>query len=220
MKKFGSAVILAGGLSSRMGFDKQFMEIGDTVLSRFLASVLSEEFEDVIIVTNRPECYENAGPRIVSDIIPGKGPLSGIHSGLTHSSSEYAYFLACDMPNLSLPYVRYLKSRMTSGSYEACVARAGDWIEPFHSFFSRDAIGRIERYLEMDRRSVYHLLGALDTLYLKEEEIAEFNPGGRLFANLNTRQELEAFVAELPEGILSHAGIGGHPGRELFAACG
>jgi molybdopterin-guanine dinucleotide biosynthesis protein A len=220
MKKFGSAVILAGGLSRRMGFDKQFLEIGDTVLSRYLASALFAEFDEVIIVTNRPDCYDDPCLRIISDIIPGRGPLSGIHAGLSTASSDYVYLLACDMPNLSFEYIRYLKSRLSDGTHDACVTRSGEWIEPFHAFYSREMIRHIEDYLNQDRRSVFPLLRTLNTLYIGEEEALPFNPEGRLFANLNTRQEVESFLSTLPDGMLPYPASPGQGGREIIAACG
>jgi len=218
MKEFGSAVILAGGLSTRMGFDKQFLEIGDTVLSRYLAATLSMEFDEVIIVTNRPECYTGDGLRAVSDIIPGRGPLSGIHSGLSAATSRFVFCIACDMPNLSLDYIRHLKSKIRGGFHDACVARAGEWIEPFQAFYSRAIISRIEDYLNLDRRSVFPLLRTLNTLYLTEEEARPFNRDGRLFANLNTRQELESFIATLPDGMLPYAETATREGRDRVAA--
>jgi molybdopterin-guanine dinucleotide biosynthesis protein A len=220
MKEFGSAIILAGGLSSRMGFDKQFLEIGNTVLSRYLASVLYAEFDEVIIVTNRPECYNDPCPRIISDIIPGKGPLSGIHAGLSTASSDYVYCVACDMPNLSLEYVSYLKSRLRGGAYDVCVAQAGEWIEPFHAFYSRRIISNIEDCLKSERRSVFPLLRTLNTLFIGEDESEPFNRDGRLFANLNTRQEVESYIATLPDGLLPYSGALERSSREMVAACG
>ncbi|NMC73223.1 MAG: molybdenum cofactor guanylyltransferase [Geobacteraceae bacterium] len=220
MKEFGSAVILAGGLSTRMGFDKQFLEIGDTVLSRYLAATLFLEFDEVIIVTNRPECYSGDAVRAVSDIIPGRGPLSGIHAGLSAASSRYVYCVACDMPTLSLDYIRHLKNTIHGGFFDACVARAGEWIEPFQAFYSQSIIPRIQDYLDSDRRSVFPLLQTLNTLYLTEEEVRPFNRDGRLFANLNTPRELEEFIASLSGGMLPFvqaANREGHAGVAAFA---
>lgn len=220
MNEFGSAVILAGGLSRRMGFDKQFLEIGDTVLSHYLASVLFSEFDEVIIVTNRPECYSDTSLRVVSDIIPGKGPLSGIHAGLNAASSGYVYCIACDMPHLSLEYIRYLKSRLRGKTHDACVTRSGEWIEPFHAFYSRRIIGSVEEYLNQDRRSVFPLVRTLHSLYVSEHEVLPFNAGGKLFANLNTRQEVESYIAALPDGLLPYADACESCAPERCALCG
>ncbi len=220
MKEFGTAVILAGGLSRRMGFDKQFLEIGNTVLSRYLASILVAEFDEVIIVTNRPDCYSDPSLRIISDIIPGRGPLSGIHAGLSTASSSHVYCIACDMPNLSLEYIRHLKTRLRGSSHDVCVTRAGEWIEPFHAFYSRGIIRHIEDYLNQDRRAVFPLLRTLNTLYVSEDEVRPFNRDGRLFANLNTRQEVESYIATLPDGLLPHTGVSERSGRGMITACG
>lgn len=55
---FKTAVILAGGKSSRMGFDKQFLRINKVRIMEKLIHELSKEFEDIIIVTNKPEEYK------------------------------------------------------------------------------------------------------------------------------------------------------------------
>ena len=88
-KKFGTAIILAGGKSSRMGFDKQFLQIDDRRIMDDVIHNLEQEFDEIIIVTNKPEEYSNYKHKIVKDIIVGKGPLSGIHVGLKESSSNH-----------------------------------------------------------------------------------------------------------------------------------
>ncbi len=111
MDKFGTAIILAGGKSSRMGFDKQFLIINEKRVMEIVISKLRAEFKEIIIVTNKPESYKNLADKVVSDIIKGKGPLSGLHAGLKHSSSKYSYFIACDMPNINIEYIRYMKRK-------------------------------------------------------------------------------------------------------------
>ena len=82
MKRFGTAVILAGGKSTRMGFDKQLLEINERRLIDNLRRKLIREFDEIIVVTNRSEYYLGFDDKITKDIIVGKGPLSGIHAGL------------------------------------------------------------------------------------------------------------------------------------------
>ena len=92
-----------------MGFDKQFLEINEVRIMENLIRELRKEFEDIIIVTNKPEEYKNSRFRIISDEIKEIGPLSGIHVGLKESKSKYVYFIACDMPNINLDYISYMK---------------------------------------------------------------------------------------------------------------
>lgn len=91
MKKFGSAIILAGGKSTRMGFDKQLLKIDERRLMDSLIHKLHKDFEEIIIVTNRPDLYIGLSHIITTDILKDKGPLGGIHAGLKKSSSQYAF---------------------------------------------------------------------------------------------------------------------------------
>ena len=194
MKKFGTAVILAGGKSSRMGFDKQFLRIDERRLMDSLIHKLNKEFEEIIIVTNKPEYYIGLSPIITKDIIEGKGPLSGIHAGLNLSSSEYAFVVACDMPNINMDYIRFMKSSMEDKIIDGCVTRFGNWIEPFSSFYSKDIIKDIEEHLLYNRRSINSLLEKLNIQYIEEKKAREFSPNWDMFINLNTKEDLNSYL--------------------------
>jgi molybdopterin-guanine dinucleotide biosynthesis protein A len=188
---FGSAVILAGGKSSRMGFDKQFLQIENRYLLRLHGEVLGRAFGQLIVVTNTPELYRDTPFTVVSDEIRGGGPLSGIHIGLKTATSRYVYLLACDMPYVNLDYVGYMKHRLQGSVAAACVTRFGGWIEPFNAFYSRDLVPAIEDFLASGRKSLFQFLSSRSTLYISEHEARRFSPDWEMFLNLNTREDFE-----------------------------
>lgn len=194
MKKFGTAVILAGGKSTRMGFDKQLLKINERRLIDNLRRKLNKVFDDIVVVTNRSEYYLGFPDKITKDIIVGKGPLSGIHAGLKVSYSQYVYFVACDMPNINLNYIEYMKKELKDLKVKACVTRYGEWIEPFNAFYSKDMIENIEEHLSNNRRSVNSLLSKLPVHYIEEEKAREFSPNWDMFLNLNTKEELNGYL--------------------------
>lgn len=194
MKKFGTAIILAGGKSLRMGFDKQLLKINERKLMDSLIQKLSREFEEIVIVTNKPELYIGLSHIITKDIIEDAGALSGIHAGLSHSSSKYAFLVACDMPNINMHYVRYMKNRLNIDDSLGCVTKFGDWIEPFSSFYSVELIKSIEKYLETGRRSINGLIKDLNITYIEEMETRKFSPNWDMFLNLNTKEELDKYL--------------------------
>ncbi|MCF6464259.1 molybdenum cofactor guanylyltransferase [Clostridium sp. Cult1] len=194
MKKFGTAVILAGGKSTRMGFDKQLLKINERRLIDNLRRKLNKNFDEIIVVTNKSEYYLGFPDKITKDIIIGKGPLSGIHAGLKASSSQYAYFVACDMPNINLDYIEYMKEELKELKVKACITRFGEWIEPFNAFYSKGMIENIEEHLSYNRRSVNSLLSKLSVYYIEEEKAREFSPNWDMFLNLNTKEELNDYL--------------------------
>ena len=91
-----SAIILAGGRSSRMGTDKADLELkGQTLLNLTVEKVHRLGISDIIIsgCSNCP-----AGTRYAPDLIPDRGPLSGIHAGLKQIRNRCALVLPVDMP--------------------------------------------------------------------------------------------------------------------------
>ncbi len=194
MKKFGTAIILAGGKSSRMGFDKQFLKIDEIRLMNLVINKLEEEFDEIIIVTNKPDEYNEFNQKIRTDIIKGMGPLSGIHSGLSEASSEYSFVIACDMPSINMDYVRYMKKIIENKKVDACVTRTKDNIEPLHGFYSKRIVEDIEKHLLSNRRSINSLITNLGTHYIEESEVVKFSPDWAMFRNLNTKEDLENFL--------------------------
>lgn len=206
--KFGSAVILAGGKSSRMGFDKQFLQIRNRSLLRYHGRTLSELFDQIVVVTNAPQLYLETSFTLVSDEIRDKGPLAGLHVGLKAARSQYVYLLACDMPYLNLDYIRFMQRRLDAVDAETCVTRQGEWLEPFNGFYSRDLVPVIEEYLACGRQSLFHFIRSRNTLYISEQQARGFSPDWSMFLNLNTRQEFEQWRRSGAEGGFAPHAVG------------
>lgn len=196
MDLFKTAVILAGGKSSRMGFDKQFLSIHNERIINNRIDVLRKEFEEIIIVTNKVEQYKEYDVKLLGDEIKEKGPLSGLHVGLKGSSSKYVYFTACDMPNLNLDYIRFMKERIRNLDIDACVTRHEENIEPFNAFYSKGLVNYIEKLLMKESKSLYYLMKSINTYYIEEKEAREFSPDWNMFFNLNTINDVEEYLAE------------------------
>jgi len=190
MKLFGSAAILAGGKSRRMeGIDKQTVSIGDAPLGVRIISLLAVYFDEIIVVTTRPELYKKFDVHCIADLIPGKGPLSGIHAALTASASEWLYVTACDMPYFSASYAAFLRSKVEDSfltnreAPAACITRFGCHIEPFHAFYSKPLLPIIENLLRdiyrYDRSpSVIDLIKRIPSFQIEENEARTFTPIG------------------------------------------
>src|SRR5471030_1647054 len=89
-----SAAILAGGQATRLGGrDKSALVVeGVTMLDRQLAA-LAPLTDDVMIV--------GGAKATISDIVPGCGPLGGLHAALTAARGNALALVACDMPYLT-----------------------------------------------------------------------------------------------------------------------
>lgn len=192
-KMFQTAVILAGGRSSRMGFDKQLLEKNHKHLAVYLAEELLKQFGEVIVGTNTPELYEGVPVRTCSDIYPGQGPISGMHSAFCHCDSDFIFVLACDMTGFSPEYASWQAQRMKEEGTEACVTLRGEKMEPFHGFYSRSLLPDMEQKLKEHRTSIFRLLMKHRITAIPEEEMRRFANPENLFQNLNTPEDYRKF---------------------------
>ena len=194
---FGTAMILAGGKSSRMGFDKQLLELDHKTLAVRMAEELLNHFERVIVVTKTPELYENVDVMTCSDIYPGQGPISGIHAAFCQSDAEVLFVVACDMTGFSKAYAMHQAERMIEEKTEACVTMNGEKMEPFHGFFSRSLLPDLEQRLTDPQapKSLYQLLKNHAVTEIDIEEMRKYADPEGIFTNLNTPQDYQAFQA-------------------------
>lgn len=196
MADMETAIILAGGKSSRMGFDKQFLKLRDKYVIEIIAEKLERVFKEIIIVTGKPEEYVKYGYKLVQDEVKGFGPMAGIHVGLKNSVSMHNYIVACDMPFINLRYLEYMMELIEQheGKVDGVITRLGQWIEPFNAFYSKSLLERIEENMKRGSRQINMMLQGSNVLYVSEAKAREFSPDWEMFTNVNTIKDYESLV--------------------------
>lgn len=187
-----TAVILAGGESTRMGFDKQFLKIDGEYLIKTVAKKLSKYFEKIIIISNNPKIKLldfDTNVSVYEDDIKYCGPLGGIYTALNKTDSDLIYVIACDMPNINDEYIKYLKSKI--GFYEGVITKFGDWVEPFNGIYSSNIKKDIKKYLLTGRRNIFGFARSKNFLYIEESIARKYSPDWKMFDNLNTEKDLK-----------------------------
>lgn len=191
MSRFGSGVILAGGKSARMGFDKQRVLIGGVLMVHYIARQLEAVFEEIVIVSNTPELYAKSKYRVVTDVFKDKGPLSGIHTGLRHCNSDYIYFVAGDMPVINTAYINYMMSRIDRHEVLGCVTEVNGYIEPFNAFYSKASTEIVEASISKNHLKISRLVEEQRHILIEEQEARNYAPDLAMFLNLNTIQRMD-----------------------------
>ena len=101
-----AGVVLAGGLSRRLGRDKAVEVFDREPLVHRVIGRLSELVDEVVVVANNSERAGALplpdGVKTAVDIYPDTGSLGGIFTGVSFVESEWSIVVACDMPFLNM----------------------------------------------------------------------------------------------------------------------
>ncbi|MEN6390526.1 MAG: molybdenum cofactor guanylyltransferase [Syntrophomonas sp.] len=185
-----SGIILAGGKSSRMKFNKAFAEIGGQRIIDILIDKFQKNFAETIIISNEPHLFSNLGVQVHTDLIPSLGPLSGIHAGLTYARNDRAFVCGCDMPFVSMEIVEYLLSRL--GEHDSAVTEIEGRLQPTAAVYSRRCLPLLNESLERGWLKLVRLFyEQLDAVVVNESELAVFGDVNELFFNINDVDDLE-----------------------------
>lgn len=193
-----SAIILAGGKSIRMGYNKVLLTVEGRRIVDVLAAELGEIFSQIVFVSNSADVAPPAGVDVVADQLADIGPLGGIHAGLGVCRSQYAFVTACDMPNLNLSYISFMREMLLRHEIQASVlaTQFGKHIEPLSAFYNRRLRDLIEQYCHTGGRGLNGFLRGQDVALIDEATARRFSPDGSMFANLNTEDEYRTFLLE------------------------
>lgn len=180
------AIILAGGDSKRLGRPKALLDFGGQTLIELIVEQLSQCFDKLTVVTDRPDRYLNLPVTLAGDILSEneKSPLRGIHAGLSMSKLPWQFVVACDMPFLNIDLIKHMS--LYAPCFDAVVPRIGEYHQPLHAFYSRTCIAVIEKQVGLGQNKVTDFYKYLKIKYIGDEEIKRFNSDDEIFLNINT----------------------------------
>lgn len=186
-----TVAIMAGGQSRRMGTDKAFVMLhGKPLVEHLVAKVRHLGQIETILITNRPDAYSFLGLPAYTDVLPGSGSLGGIYTALHYSRTSYVLILACDMPFVSTPLLKYMV-RLTEGdSFDVIVPRVEGYPESMHAIYRRTCLGPIRARLNAGQLKVTGFYGEVCVRAIDEPEYQIFDPKGLSFYNVNTPEDL------------------------------
>lgn len=174
--------MLAGGKSSRMGRDKALLPFRGGALAGYVAAQVAAAAGSAVLIGD-PDKYGHLGYLVIPDRSPGTGPLGGIETALSCTAADWNLVLACDMPAISLEFLRdLLEAAVQAGADALLPAGPSGRLEPLIAVYHRRCRATFERALQMGVRRVTEALAGM--------EVARWpvNDAG-CFKNLNTPEE-------------------------------
>lgn len=183
-----TGIILAGGKSSRMGFNKAFIDIDGKPIIHRTVNLFKELFDEIIIVTNTPLEYEGFNIIIASDIYKDAGSLGGIYTGLVHASSEFCFVAACDMPFLNKEVIS--KMMIILNGCSAIVPYIMGRYHPLHAIYSKKCLKPMAEMIKNKDLRITNLFQKIKIKRLEEKDWLSSEPVLSSVDNINTREDL------------------------------
>ena len=183
-----TGIILSGGKSRRMGENKAFIKIEGVPIIQRIYTLFKELFQEVIIVTNQVELFNNFDSKIYSDLLPNKGVLGGLYTGIFFSTFRYSFCVACDMPFIKQSLVQYLIKHI--GDEDVIVPRTKDGLQPLHAIYSKHCLDPIKIIIEQGKYKIIDFYHMVKVKIVEENDFVSLDPLRKSFINVNTPEEL------------------------------
>jgi molybdopterin-guanine dinucleotide biosynthesis protein A len=196
-----SAIILAGGSSTRFNMDKGVLQLGGKPFLNHVVDAVKGLVEETIVVTSSQE-RANVYSKIVSsnvrfaiDMGELKGPLVGALTGFEAANGEYSLLLPFDSPFVCREVVSLL--------FDLCVGKAAvvpRWtnmeIEPLHAVYhTKQALEKAKEALAENKLDMRALIERLRGVrYVSTLVIEQLDPDLSTFFNVNTPLDLKKAV--------------------------
>lgn len=150
-----TAILLAGGKSSRMGRCKAELPWKDTNLIKHQTDKLRSVGIDDIIISGYTPPVE--GTRLAQDLYRDKGPLGGIHSALKIARYEHCLVLAVDTPLVPPETLTMLICEHIKAAASISVLEHSRGIEPLIGVYEKSLFPLCEKILNTEHTAVREL---------------------------------------------------------------
>lgn len=182
-----SAAVLAGGRSSRLGRNKAFLKVGDSTIIENVLKTIYQFVPQVKIITNSPDEYQHLGIESAPDIRPGCGPLSGIHTALRLSPTEYVLVMSCDIPLVGPELIQTLLKEYPG--FDVTIFKHKRF-EPLCAVYRRTCIDALEELIDHGEYRIIDLFPTLNVKVLRTYD-------GNIFRSINTEEDYNYIAKKL-----------------------
>ncbi len=190
------AVILAGGMSRRMGGnDKGLVELNSQPMIKYAIDRIKPQVDRIMINANRNLTrYAEFGYPIISDEKTDYlGPLAGMIAALKNTQADYLLVVPCDCPLLPTNLVSRMLEKIESEDAELTIASNGISEQPVILLLKPELKGSMKVFLDGGDRKVFLWYAKHDYV------ITDFSDQPNAFVNVNTpeqKQQLAKTIAK------------------------
>ncbi|MDR2259786.1 MAG: molybdenum cofactor guanylyltransferase [Azoarcus sp.] len=183
-----TALILAGGVSRRMGRDKAVLQLGGQSLLQRATGLARALFPAILLSVQQPRGDIDPAIPQVCDDVAAAGPLAGLCAGLRRAATPWVFAMAVDMPYLRPEII--LRLAALRANHQAVVPVAAGHLQCLAAFYAATALPALQSVLESaGARSMRTALTVLDVRCVDEYSLYAAGAHPQSFADLDTPED-------------------------------
>jgi molybdopterin-guanine dinucleotide biosynthesis protein A len=176
-----SALILSGGLSSRMGEEKRLIQYHGKNQEQYLFDILKPYCSKVYVSINQNQTTDL--PYIQDLDLPIKSPIVGIFSAFQQNPNTAWLVVACDMPFVSEKTIEYLLQHRNPEKYATAFENPDEHFpEPLLTIYEPKIYPKLQEAVNQGKKSPMKVLQNLDIELIKDFDF-------QWIKNVNTVEE-------------------------------
>jgi len=186
MDKGITGIILSGGKSSRMGYEKGLISFNGKKLIE-IAVGLFESLNLNILISANNQKYDFLDYPVINDLKSNSGPMGGIYSCMKKAESEWYFIQACDTPFLNVELYQYLFTKRKE--FQIIVPDKGKaYYEPLCAIYHASVIPIFEKYIKKGNYRIPDVFENVQFLPVPvNDSLPFYSPC--LFNNINSPEE-------------------------------
>jgi molybdopterin-guanine dinucleotide biosynthesis protein A len=189
-----TGVILAGGQNRRMGGKhKALIPFKGVPLLNIQLQEIARICKQILLVTHTPDLFapilqdfQQAEVSCIPDVLPGKGPLSGIHAACLAAETDRLWIVGCDMPYVSAAAAEALYDLCEGTQADAVIPVIHDKVQPLHGIFDKRIAPVVTELLETEQFKLLELLERIHLVTADDSFFAQRDIALTFTINLNT----------------------------------
>ena len=188
-----SAIVVAGGRSSRMGRPKASLDFAGVPLLTRIISELKRRFAEIVVVA-APESEDSLQVDIpaiktIRDETAFRGPLDALRRGLDAVTNEIAFACSCDLPLLDSDVAAAIVAML--GDFDAAIPIVGEKLQPLHAAYRKRCASALAALAIRGESRLIAIADVVNTRRISEKDLLVLDPQLHSFFNLNTPDDYQ-----------------------------
>jgi len=200
-RKEYSAIILAGGQSSRMGRPKADLPFAVGTMLDYIVSEMMRVFDELVVAVAEPRLYawEGYGARSIADRVPNRGPASALEQALREIRFDRAFVCSCDVPFVNGDLARKLCEML--GDDDALIPDVDGKLQTLHAVYRKKCAKVLATMSKKGEHRIHEMVNFAKVRIVPEEEIRALDPNPEMlsFFNVNTPDDYQRALKLLDE---------------------